>query len=97
GGSSKIARTVEGGVRLKSPIWFRLRRLRRCKINDQRTSRAAAQCGLDRAWDELVAGKQACRRTFLKARGGLIAGAATQVPSIAAAAQGAVAAENGTS
>jgi len=39
----------------------------------------------------------ASRRTFLKARGGLIAGAATQVPSIAAAAQGAVAAENGTS
>jgi len=39
----------------------------------------------------------ASRRTFLKARGGLIVGAATQVPSIAAAAQGTVAAENGTS
>jgi hypothetical protein len=28
GGSSKIARTAEGVVRAKSPVWFRLRRLR---------------------------------------------------------------------
>ena len=70
---------------------------RRCKINDQSTTRAAEHGELDRAADELVAGNQACRRTFLKARGGLIAGAATQVPSIAAAAQGAIAAESGTS
>ena len=69
----------------------------RCKINDQSTTRAAEHGELDRAADELVAGNQACRRTFLKARGGLIAGAATQVPSIAAAAQGAIAAESGTS
>src|SRR5262249_16102606 len=39
----------------------------------------------------------ASRRTFLEAWGGLMARAATQVPSIAAAAQVTVAAENGTS
>ena len=43
---------------------------------------------IDGAEHELVSGKQASRRTFLKAGGGLIAGAAAQVSPAAAAAQG---------
>src|SRR5262249_6014295 len=56
----------------------------------------AAPCGLlagfHRAGHEPVGGKQASRRTFLRASGGW---AAAQVSSAAAAAQGAVAADNG--
>src|SRR5262245_3577528 len=69
--------------------------IRRCTMSDQSTTRAAAYGDIHRAGDEPVGGKQACRRTFLKASGGLIAGAAAQVSSAAAVAQGAVAADNG--
>jgi len=64
-------------------------------MSDQNTSAAAAYPDIHTAGHEPVGGTS--RRTFLKASGGLIAGAAPQVPSVAAAAQGAVAAENGTS
>ena len=66
-------------------------------MSDQSTTRAAAYADIHTTGHEPVGGKQASRRTFLKASGGLIAGAATRVSSAAAAAQSAVAAENGTS
>src|SRR5262245_17700860 len=64
-------------------------------MSEQRASRAAAYADSHRAGRELVGGKQASRRTFLKASGGLIAGAAAQVSPAAAVAQGAAAAANG--
>src|SRR5262245_66182953 len=60
-------------------------------MSDQNTTAAAAYAT---AGHEPVGGKQASRRTFLKASGGLIAGAAAQVAP-AAAPQGAVAADDG--
>jgi len=62
-------------------------------MSDQNTT-AAAYADIHTAGHEPVGGKQASRRTFLKASGGLIAGAAAQVAP-AAAAQGTVAADNG--
>jgi hypothetical protein len=64
-------------------------------MSDQSTSRTAAYADSHKAGHELVGGKQASRRTFLKASGALIAGVAAQVSPAAAAAQGAVAADNG--
>ena len=59
-------------------------------MSDQSTTRAAAYVDIHGAGHEPVGGKQATRRTFLKASCGLIAGAATQVSPAVAAAQGAV-------
>ena len=64
-------------------------------MSDQSTTRAAAYADIHGAGGEPVGGKQGCRRTFLKASGGLIAGAAAQLSPAVAAAQGAVAADNG--
>ena len=63
---------------------------------DQNTTRAAAYAEIYGMGYEPMDGKRASRRTFLKASGGLIAGAAAKVSSVVAAAQGAVAADNGT-
>ena len=63
-------------------------------MSDQNTTAAAAYADIHTAGHEPVGGKQASRRTFLKASGGLIAGAAAQVAP-AAAPQGAVAADDG--
>src|SRR6516164_5211645 len=63
-------------------------------MSDQSTTRAAAYADIHGAGHEPVGGKQASRRTFLKASGGLIAGAAAQV-SPAVAPQGAVSADHG--
>jgi len=63
-------------------------------MSDQSTTRAAAYADIHGAGGEPVGGK-GCRRTFLKASGGLIAGAAAQLSPAVAAAQGAVAADNG--
>src|SRR5262249_39338671 len=65
-------------------------------MSDQSTTRAAAYADIHGAGGEPLGGKQACRRTFLKASGGLIAGAAAQLSPAGAAAQGAVAAEHGS-
>ena len=63
-------------------------------MSDQSTTRAAAYADIHTTGHEPVGGKQASRRTFLKASGGLIAGAAAQV-SPAVAPQGAVSADHG--
>src|SRR5262245_39986854 len=63
-------------------------------MSDQSTTRAAAYADIHGAGHEPSGGEQACRRTFLKASGGLIAGAAAQLSPAVAAAQG-VAADNG--
>src|SRR5262245_65896704 len=65
-------------------------------MSDQSTTRAAAYADIHGAGGEPLGGKQACRRTFLKASGGLIAGAAAQLSPAGAAAQGAVAADHGS-
>src|SRR5262245_12253306 len=62
---------------------------------DQGTAHAVACPDIHGAGHELVGGKQASRRTFLKAGGGLIADTAAQVFPTAAAAQGTAAADNG--
>src|SRR5262245_36895747 len=64
-------------------------------MSDQSTPGAAAYADIHGMGYEPVDGKQASRRTFLKASGGLIAGAAAQVSPAAVAAQGAIAADNG--
>src|SRR5262249_19203661 len=69
---------------------------REVSMCDQNTTRAAAYAEIYGMGYEPMDGKQASRRTFLKASGGLIAGAAAQVSSVVTAAQGAVAADNGT-
>src|SRR5262245_43647138 len=57
-------------------------------MNDQGTTHAAACADIHGAGYEPASGKQASRRTFLKASGGLIAGTAAQVFPAAAADDG---------
>src|SRR5262245_40620630 len=64
-------------------------------MSDQSTTRAAASADIHRAGHQSIGGRQTSRRTFLKASGALVVGAAPQLPPAGAAVQGAVAAENG--
>src|SRR5262245_2022373 len=63
-------------------------RIGRCTMSDQNTTAPTAYADISYGEARAVGGKQASRRTFLKASGGLIAGAAAQVAP-AAAPQGA--------